>query len=64
MIRECAEVQCPAAASVQSVPETVEKPPLELNLGVGRSTQTLKILEYSSGLPLAAALTLSPIEGF
>ncbi|CAD7840952.1 MAG: hypothetical protein [Olavius algarvensis Delta 4 endosymbiont] len=42
----------------------VSKPPLELNLCVGREFQALEILEYVSGLNFAAALTLSPIESF
>jgi len=44
--------------------EVVSKPPLELNLCVGREIQALEILEYSSGLHFVAALTLSPIEAF
>jgi hypothetical protein len=44
--------------------EVVSKPPLGPNLCVGRKIQIIEILEYYSGLNLAAALTLNPIEGF
>lgn len=44
--------------------EAGSKHPLGPNLCVGRSGQVLKILEYSSGLTRAAALTLNPIERF
>jgi len=44
--------------------EVISKPPLEPNLCVGREIQALEILEYSSVLNFASALTLSPIEDF